>query len=143
VDTKYCSNCGEDKPFNKFYKQYGGRTDYHPHCKDCRNQYAAKRRKENKERYHGYDWKNNLKKHGLSPAKYEKLFTVQNGLCAICNKSETDSNQHGIKRLAVDHNHGTKEIRGLLCAKCNRGLGLFDDDVEKLLNAAVYLEGTT
>lgn len=143
METKFCIKCRSDISIDRFYKQAGSRSDYHPQCKDCRNLYAAQQRRMKKEQYHAYDWKNNLKKYGISPTDYEKLFTEQNGLCAICDKPETDTNQHGLKRLAVDHNHETLEIRGLLCAKCNRGLGLFEDDVETLLNAALYLEGTT
>jgi len=48
--------------------------------------------------------------------------------------------QRGIKRLAVDHDHKTNKIRGLLCQFCNTALGKFLDDVEILKKAILYLE---
>ena len=77
-----------------------------------------------------------LKKHyGITPAIYEALLIKQHGACAICRKKNL-----GTRRLAVDHNHTTGKIRGLLCAKCNSGLGLFNDSVSLLISAMDYLE---
>lgn len=67
--------------------------------------------------------------------KYNSLLTEQSGVCAIC-KNECPSG----KRLAVDHNHDTGEVRGLLCCKCNRGIGNLNDDLDRLRSAVVYLE---
>lgn len=60
---------------------------------------------------------------------YVELFERQHGLCGICLKS--------MQRPLLDHNHTSMEVRGLLCSKCNAGLGQFDDD-PKLLEAALY-----
>ena len=63
---------------------------------------------------------------------YAELFEKQRGLCGICNKS--------MVRPLLDHNHESMEVRGLLCSKCNIGLGQFDDS-PKLVSAALqYLE---
>lgn len=51
---------------------------------------------------------------------YDTLFQLQGGVCAICGKPETSAK---VSNLAVDHNHINGSIRGLLCNKCNRGLG--------------------
>jgi hypothetical protein len=75
---------------------------------------------------------------------YDKLFVEQNGLCKICKQPETT--KHGktgnIIPLSVDHNHNTGEIRGLLCSKCNHGLGLFkvDDGIEIVYKILSYLK---
>lgn len=52
-------------------------------------------------------------------------------VCVICGSD---------KELVVDHDHKTGVIRGVLCGKCNRGIGLLDDSPERLRRAAVYLE---
>ena len=70
---------------------------------------------------------------------YEFLFISQNGKCAICGKVQEELG----KSLAVDHNHETMEVRGLLCASCNLGLGAFSDSPILLKNAIRYLIGGT
>jgi hypothetical protein len=92
---------------------------------------AREWRKQNPTRSKGYDQK---KKFGIGIAEYDAMFSEQNGGCAICGKPR---DKHF--RLAVDHDHATGEIRGLLCADCNRGLGLFADNPERLRKAADYL----
>jgi hypothetical protein len=76
---------------------------------------------------------------GISPEDYDDLLKKQNGNCAICQKKETKKNQFGLCRLAVDHCHTTGQVRGLLCAHCNNGLGRFRDDPQLLVAAANYL----
>lgn len=63
---------------------------------------------------------------------YDTLFQLQGGVCAICGKPETSAK---VSNLAVDHNHINGSIRGLLCNKCNRGLGYFEDDITILSKA--------
>ncbi len=81
-------------------------------------------------------------KFGLTPQDYEKLFKEQDGVCAICAQAESSKRktEDEIKNLAVDHNHLTGAVRGLLCQGCNIALGYMDDDVERLRNAINYLE---
>lgn len=67
--------------------------------------------------------------------EYQKLFDKQKGLCAICNTPENNKR----KRLAVDHDHSTGKVRGLLCDRCNRGLGYFKDSPELLHKGINYL----
>jgi hypothetical protein len=80
-----------------------------------------------------------LRKHyNLSLADYNKLREYQNYACAICKKSELIF-KNG---MAVDHNHKTGEVRGLLCWKCNKALGRFEDNDELVISAADYLKVT-
>ncbi len=76
----------------------------------------------------------NLSKYGLTVESYGSLLTNPDGVCAICKKP----NRSG-RKLAVDHDHATERVRGLLCGKCNVALGLMCDDAELLLLAVEYL----
>jgi hypothetical protein len=71
---------------------------------------------------------------------YREQFSRQNGVCAICNKSETTIIHGKVILMPVDHDHQTGKARGLLCTKCNRGLGLFRDDKNLLKSAIEYLQ---
>jgi len=78
------------------------------------------------------------KTYGISTRQYNAILQLQGGVCAICGR------RPGKRRLAVDHDHQTGEVRGLLCASgdygCNKGLGYFDDNVEVLRRAVAYLD---
>ena len=77
---------------------------------------------------------NRLKRTGVTDEQYQTQLLKQNGVCAICGNECS-------KALAADHNHETKEFRGLLCNACNRGIGYLKDDVELLQKAINYLKG--
>jgi Recombination endonuclease VII len=73
------------------------------------------------------------RKYGISLEEYERLLALQNGACAICLlKSD--------RMLHVDHCHKTGRVRGLLCVKCNTGLGCYNDDPSLMRRGAAYLE---
>jgi hypothetical protein len=80
-----------------------------------------------------------LKVYGIDEVDYNKLLEEQNGVCAICRLPESAAQKGKLLRLAVDHDHKTGRIRGLLCHRCNRGLGLAKDSIELFRNAADYL----
>jgi Recombination endonuclease VII len=104
-----------------------------------RNKWRAvkKYRSTHQEQVRAYARRYHWAKQGLdiTDAGYDAMFALQGGLCAICRQSG------GHRRLHVDHNHATKVIRGLLCHKCNVGLGNFDDSVLLLETAIEYLKG--
>jgi hypothetical protein len=78
-----------------------------------------------------------LKKHyNLSLEDYNLILSAQKSSCAICEAHETTLNSW----LSVDHDHSNGTVRGLLCRKCNTGLGGFRDSVENLQKAIEYLE---
>lgn len=82
------------------------------------------------------------RKRSSSPEQYQTQWDRQGGVCAICRKVNAHSNRKDGQptALAQDHNHETNASRGLLCALCNRGLGLFLDNPTLLREAASYLE---
>lgn len=73
---------------------------------------------------------------------YDAKMAEQRGTCAICRRAETavDRSTQAPRRLAVDHDHTTGAVRGLLCSKCNTALGAFQDSIDLLLAAGEYLE---
>lgn len=73
--------------------------------------------------------------YGLSIAQYEAIWVSQGLACAICQS--TDPGRKGV--FAVDHDHETGRVRGILCGNCNNGLGRFKDKYESLVRAAEYL----
>lgn len=77
-----------------------------------------------------------LHKYGISSADYLKIWNQQGGLCAICHQPERCKRR---RWLAVDHDHDTNRIRGLLCDKCNVGIGCLGDDVDRIASALDYL----
>jgi hypothetical protein len=100
--------------------------------KDRLNALRRQRRRERRRtgRHRNY---HNKHRYGMSESDYEQWLARQGGGCAICGRTCR-------RRLAVDHCHASGNVRGLLCIKCNLGLGLYDDDTDRLRAAIAYLE---
>lgn len=87
-----------------------------------------------------------LTEYGLTQGDYNQMLADQGGGCAICGATESGKGS----RLHVDHDHSCcpgsvrscgRCVRGLLCMKCNGGIGQFGDRVDLLLAAVAYLTG--
>jgi hypothetical protein len=91
---------------------------------------------------HPKEFKQGLRKvhlkrtYGITPEEYTALLLSQNGRCAICR---ADGPGRGHQNFCVDHDHQTGEVRGLLCHKCNRAIGLLGDAPETVQAAYEYL----
>lgn len=68
----------------------------------------------------------------LSTKEYDTLLQRQGGVCAVCGRKPEE-------RLVIDHDHLSGRVRGLLCSPCNLGLGIFEDDPDRLVAGAEYL----
>lgn len=79
-----------------------------------------------------------VRKFGIDSKGYQDLLTAQNGKCAICGTDRAGGKSKK-GRFHVDHCHATGRVRGLLCARCNLGLGSFLDSVTVLEKAIDYL----
>ena len=75
-----------------------------------------------------------MRRQGVTLKEYDRMLAKQGGVCAICGEPPAKI------RLAVDHCHTTGKVRGLLCLRCNMGLGYFTDDPAKLEAAIEYLK---
>lgn len=159
-----CNKCGRTRPLADFYKQTGMRDGHRNNCKAChlsahKNWYERNReyeisrvgkwQRENAARVNEVQRRNRARggdehrrlereghlrrKYGLTLNLFEALVAAQLGNCAICGANE-DLDLH------VDHDHRTKKVRGLLCGKCNKAIGLLNDDPDLLLVAKEYLE---
>lgn len=93
-----------------------------------------KYRREHKEELRAWQFKNS---YGVSLEQIDKILLGQNHQCPICGEPLRDGGASG---RHIDHDHKTNRIRGILCSRCNLGLGLFRDNSKFLANAAKYLE---
>jgi len=99
---------------------------------------AKKRTPEQNARYKPYVRELHLKKkYGIDENGYQSLLASQGGCCAICKTTDPHGRRHN--RFHVDHCHKSKAVRGLLCSRCNMGIGSFLDDVELMKKAIDYL----
>lgn len=151
--TKKCTRCGLEKDLTEFYLKIKGVEreikNTFTRCKPCSYITVRKWAKKNKDKirvYHQtWDRKNQKRqiesrliwKYSLSMEEFQKLSESQGNKCLICKVS---AEHLSLKKLYVDHDHKTGEIRGLLCRSCNIGIGMMKDNPEILRNAINYLE---
>lgn len=98
--------------------------------------YTKRHRERYKDKIKTKNRREKLRAYGMTPEEYAKRLADQNYCCAVCKQGAWDC-RDGV--LVVDHNHKTGRIRGLLCHRCNSGLGMFDDDPNNLDCGARYL----
>lgn len=116
---KWCNYCKQYRRLANFSPDRSKGTS--AYCIPCTSDYNFARRLE--------------RVFGITRERYEELLALQDGRCAICLRSPRS------QRLAVDHDHKTGEVRGLLCKVCNhRLLGAAKDNIETLRRAVNYLE---
>lgn len=117
-----CSRCNEPKGETFFYPSaWGQRGKW---CKDCRREYGTKWARD------GSIDRHLRSRYGITEDERNEMEQQQEGLCAICGDATS---------LHVDHCHETGKVRALLCGSCNRGLGMFGENPDRLLSAFAYL----
>lgn len=148
----YCRDCKAEKgkaiPRDK-QQEYQNR--WRARNRERLRKQARKRYAENPEYYRekARKWRQNnprkrakirrkatLAQYDLTPEDFQTMLESQGGACALCG---SDDPQHWSGRFQVDHDHDTGTVRGLLCAPCNGGLGLLNDDPALLRKAIDYL----
>lgn len=152
--NKFCTVCNIEKSLEDFNKQATGSYGVRSYCRVCQGLESKTYYLENDERIRSRtnkykkDNRNKVKNrelqrlYGITLEEYNRLFIEQNGSCSICKRHQTQFKNS----LHVDHNHITKEIRGLLCGACNHALGLLKvdskSDIVDTLNAYLNKEKT-
>jgi hypothetical protein len=94
-----------------------------------KEQEALKKRQDNR-------WLAIYSMYRLTREQWQVIYNKQNGSCAICGKSQDKLGY----TLQVDYDHNTGRVRGLLCKRCNLGIGMFGENVENINKAIRYLE---
>ena len=143
---KTCNKCGVTKALTDFHKNIKGKQGRATECKPCRRLSRQHTWATNPEyvKQTNKTTRNSqlLTKYGIGSEVYDKMKEDCNNLCQCCGKPETATAYGKTRLLAVDHCHTTGEVRGLLCQKCNIGLGQFNDDPDVLRKAIQYLKET-
>jgi hypothetical protein len=144
---KNCKKCKEDKSLSDFGKNKREKSGLATICKPCnvisvREWRQCKREEGTLPEYYTKNYKGGengrlLRTYGITLDDWNNMFSEQEGKCKICNVHQSELKS----KLDVDHCHATSEVRGLLCRKCNKAIGLLKDDVERLKAAIIYLEG--
>jgi hypothetical protein len=121
--VRTCTACLLEKPAAAFRRTWHNDAGLEAKCRVC---IAAESR-------------NRL--YGVDPATFAAMSETQGHVCAICGQPEKTMANNGerVKDLAVDHDHRTGKVRGLLCANCNKGLGNLGDNPDTLMAAVAYL----
>jgi len=132
-----CNICGETKSLTEYYVNNKG--NLHGKCKKC---YV----KRQQEKYDPLKKRNeNLKRcYGITIEDYNEMLEKQDGKCATCGSTETAGRKSGrggaADVFAVDHCHDTGKVRGLLCHRCNRAMGLLGDNTQIIQSMIEYLQ---
>jgi Recombination endonuclease VII/HNH endonuclease len=99
--------------------------------------YNRAHRRDNADLYRDKELRRNF---GITLVQYREKLAEQGGVCAICGSDEVAERKGKKLKLAVDHDHDTDVVRGILCIACNTGIGKLNDSPARLRDAAVYLE---
>lgn len=127
---KQCYKCKEFKELTEFWKTSKSSDRLQHYCKKCQND-----RKRIDYKTTGRD--GNYRRHfNITLKEFNTMLEKQDNKCAICLTQENEGN----KNFVVDHDYITNKVRGLLCDRCNRGLGTFKDSIDILNKAINYLK---
>jgi len=132
---QWAANLEYHKRFGAQDKRKEYRRGWYAKNRDLTKGRTKQWQSENPQRHAAFVQKAQLfRNYGILPSQYGAMLSGQDGVCAICGETCSRGN-----RLCVDHCHDSMAVRGLLCGKCNSGLGMFRDNPDLLRKAAEYL----
>ena len=142
TDVKTCTTCKETKTLNQFYtRRYPTNIGYRSECKGCHNGRTMKNYFKDKSIHIKASHRYKLKLYGVDESWYNSTLEKQGGCCAVCGVKNPELSRKGANYFSIDHCHETGKVRGLLCSKCNAGIGMLGDNLEGVTNAYKYLGG--
>ena len=135
---RVCSRCGLPKTW--YYEDRRRSSGLQAQCRDCqveanRLRYASKSDIERASIIQQVKARRDRRRYGLPKGGRDKILQAQGYKCALCGTPDPGSK----KDWHVDHDHTTGAVRGILCARCNRGLGHLGDTAEGLKAALAYV----
>jgi hypothetical protein len=136
--TKRCSRCRETKPASQFYSRRETKSGLTSACIECSRAHD-KKRENTPNRKATRKWAAIKWFHGLTRQEWQAALEAQNFRCAIC-ETAFDVTGKSMFNPCIDHDHDTDKIRGLLCRRCNQGIGLLQDSGNVAEKAALYLK---
>lgn len=140
-DSKVCNKCKADKVLTDFYLARNGKYGRKSICAECEKARTAEWRVKAGQVHRDKARARHVQaKYGMSSDEHKSMLSSQNHKCKICGTDEVYS-LHG--KLYVDHCHISGNVRGLLCNRCNSGLGMFQDSATVVLKALQYLQENT
>lgn len=138
ADCKNCNKCGLNKTLDSFRKDKRRKSGYKSICKVCADLTYKARKAQFPELIKEQRRAQHLRhKYGMSVDSYNSLLKAQDEKCAACGTQSPLNSLY--KRLVVDHNHSTGQVRGLLCHSCNSTIGASREDVYRLSKIIDYL----
>jgi len=139
--TLFCNVCKQEKPNAEFGKRSTAKLGIGGCCFECSRKRDKKRYKDNPQsRKETAKWAAIKWKFGLSKNDWLEILSAQRGLCLVCEVPLTTEAPRKETSACLDHDHRTNKVRGLLCARCNQGIGLLQDSSAIVLRAAEYLK---
>ncbi len=131
--TKSCTKCGRTQSLKSFPKNKQCRDGVRTVCKSCVSEYRKKWWENGGGKEKQRD--TNLKRaYGIDSSEWQRLFELQKGCCVSCERHQSSM----LKSLHVDHCHKSGKVRALLCDRCNRALGIMDEDAVSIRKLAEY-----
>jgi hypothetical protein len=134
---KICKRCLNDKNLEEFPYRKSSKDKRRNICNPCAYKDMMSKYKTAQERAGRRSILKN--RYNLTQEEYDLLLKNQNNTCAICDTKENVSKKGSIFSLGVDHNHVSGKNRGLLCHRCNSGIGHLKDSILLLKKAIKYL----
>jgi Recombination endonuclease VII len=138
IGLKECSRCHIVKPLAAFHKDKLTADGYRTYCRQCRNTVeSVSSKKHNKEAATDRWFR---RAYGITLDQYNAMYEAQEGKCASCDLEEEFLDRHNKsnRKLCVDHNHQTKQVRDLLCAGCNASFGYIKEDPLRIIGLLQY-----
>lgn len=124
-NLRKCNQCEKVKDLKDFGLKNKEREVYRTYCRECDKEYNQK---------HQDNYRNTTRKLKIYNLSQDELdILMEKEKCEICNERVEGKNKH------IDHCHESQFVRGILCHRCNLGLGYFKDNELRLFSAIAYL----